>query len=263
LSKKDLGSRLSGATFVRGMLAAAEQAEVLAQFGGHGLIRDVIGRIGDGKEATVYLCEADPGTGATWFAAKVYRAAKFRAFRGGRTYAGDRSPVGTRARRAMHDKSDAGRLIAHHEWVTWEWETLCRLHEAGADVPAPIASSDDAILMQFVGEGAEPAPQLRHVHLDRDTAHDALNRLLRNVEIFLDCHLVHGDLSAYNVLWSGGAPCIIDVPQSLNLHTHRGGYEYLRRDVANLEHHFARYGLSCGDFAGHAWGRYQRGQLGR
>jgi serine/threonine-protein kinase RIO1 len=180
LSKKDLGSRLSGATFVRGMLAAAEQAEVLAQFGGHGVIRDVV---------------------------------KIRAFRGGRTYAGDRSPVRARARRAMHDKSDAGRLIAHHEWVTWEWETLCRLHEAGADVPAPIASSEDAILMQFVGEGAEPAPQLRQVHVDRETARHALDRLLR--------------------------------------------------DVANREHYFARYGLSCGDFAERAWERYQCGQLGR
>ena len=60
---------------------------------------------------------------------------------------------------------------------------------------------------------------------------------------------MHGDLSAYNVLWHAGRPWIIDVPQALNLHTHPGGYEYLRRDVANLERYFARYGLSCGDFA--------------
>jgi serine/threonine-protein kinase RIO1 len=56
---------------------------------------------------------------------------------------------------------------------------------------------------------------------------------------------------------------VIDVPQSLNLHTHPGGYEYLRRDVANLERYFARYGLSCGDFAAKVWRRYQLGQLGR
>jgi serine/threonine-protein kinase RIO1 len=90
-----------------------------------------------------------------------------------------------------------------------------------------------------------------------------LARLLENVEIFLDCHLVHGDLSAYNVLWSGGKAWIIDVPQSLNLHTHRGGFEYLRRDVENLDRYFARYGLSSGAFARRAWDRYVRGELGR
>ena len=94
-------------------------------------------------------------------------------------------------------------------------------------------------------------------------ARAALARLLRNVEIFLDCHLVHGDLSAYNVLWHDERPWIIDLPQSLNLHTHRGGYEHLCRDVANLESHFARYGLRCGDFAHRAWARYRRGELGR
>jgi len=56
---------------------------------------------------------------------------------------------------------------------------------------------------------------------------------------------------------------IIDVPQSLNLHTHRGGFAYPRRDVENLDRYFARYGLSSGDYAWRAWGRYLRGELGR
>jgi RIO kinase 1 len=263
LSKEDLGSRLSGAEFTRGMLAEAEKAEVMAQFGGHGLVTDVVGTIGDGKEATVYLCAADPSVGVEWLAAKVYRAAKFRAFRGGRVYAGERTPLDSRTRRAVRTKTEAGKRIAHHEWVAWEWDTLCRLHDAGADVPEPLASSDDAILMELVGDGEDAAPKLRHVELGPDEARTVLERLLRNVEIFLDCHLVHGDLSAYNVLWHGGKPWVIDVPQALNLHTHHGGYEYLRRDVANLERYFARYGLSCGDFAPRVWRRYQLGQLGR
>jgi RIO kinase 1 len=263
LSKEDLGSRLSGAEFTRGMLAAAEKAEVMAQFGGHGLVTDVVGTIGDGKEATVYLCAADPSVGVEWLAAKVYRAAKFRAFRGGTRYAGERTPLDARSKRAMRNKTDAGRRIAHKEWVGWEWDTLCRLHDAGADVPEPLACSDDAILMELVGDGQGAAPKLRHVDLERDEARAVLERLQRNVEIFLDLHLVHGDLSAYNVLWHAGKPWIIDVPQALNLHTHTGGYEYLRRDVANLERYFARYGLSCGDFVARIWRRYQLGQLGR
>jgi RIO kinase 1 len=263
LSKRSNGSRLSGAEFTRGMLAEAEKAEVLAQFGGQGLITDVLGVVGDGKEATVYLCAAHESVGVEYLAAKVYRAAKFRAFRGGRVYAGERTPLSSRAKRAIHNKSETGKLIAHHEWVAWEWETLCRLHDAGADVPEPLASSGDAILMELVGDGEGAAPQLRFVELEPDTARAALERLLRNVEIFLDLHLVHGDLSAYNVLWFAGRPWIIDVPQSLNLHTHPAGYPYLQRDVANLERYFARYGLRCADFAGRIWSRYLRGDLGR
>ena len=245
------------------MLAEIEKAEVLAQFGGKGLISDVLGVVGDGKEATVYLCAADPSVGVEYLAAKVYRAAKFRAFRGGRTYAGERTAVDARAKRAMRTKTDTGKRMAQREWVAWEWETLCRLHDAGADVPEPLASSADAILMELVGDGEGAAPQLRFVELAPDAARAALERLQRNVEIFLDLHLVHGDLSAYNVLWFADRPWIIDVPQSLNLHTHSGGYEYLRRDVANLERYFARYGLSCRGFAERAWSRYVRGELGR
>ena len=267
MSNPRVGSRLSGAQFTRGMLAEAEKAEVLAQFGGQGLVDDVLGVVGDGKEATVYLCSAHESVGVEYLAAKVYRASKFRAFRGGRTYAGERaatrSGLSSRVKRAIRTKTQVGLQMAHLEWVTWEWETLCRLHDAGADVPEPLAASDDAILMEFVGDGEGAAPQLRRVELGPDEAAMVLQRLLRNVEIFLELHLVHGDLSAYNVLWHGGKAWVIDVPQSLNLHTSSDGYEYLRRDVANLERYFARYGLRCSDFADKAWRRYLRGELAR
>jgi RIO kinase 1 len=263
LSNERLSSRLSGAGFKRKQLAEAEKAEVMFEFGGEGLVTDVLGTIGDGKEATVYLCAAHESVGVEYLAAKVYRADKFRAFRGGRSYAGERTPLTSREKRAMRNGSDVGRRIAHREWVAWEWQTLCRAHDAGADVPEPLSRSADAILMEFVGDGDGAAPQLRHVELSREQAREALDRLLRNVELLLDCHLVHGDLSAYNVLWWDDRPWIIDVPQSLNLHTHRGGYEFLLRDVQNLERYFARYGLSCRGFAERAWGRYRRGELGR
>jgi serine/threonine-protein kinase RIO1 len=90
------------------MLAEVEKTEVLAQFGGQGLITEVIGRIGDGKEATVYLCTAHESVGVEYLAAKVYRAQKFRAFRGGRAYAGERMPLSSRAKRALRNKTDTG-----------------------------------------------------------------------------------------------------------------------------------------------------------
>ncbi len=263
MSKERIGSSLSGAEFTRGMLADQEKSAVLEQFGGQGLITDVLGVIGDGKEATVYCCAADPSVGVDLLAAKVYRAQKFRAFAGARRYAADRVVLDKRVDRAMKAKTEKGRRLAHHAWIEWEWETLCRLHDAGASVPDPLAASDDAILMEFLGDRDGAAPKLRHVELEPARAREVLERLLQDVELLLDCHLVHGDLSAYNVLWWQDRPWIIDVPQSVDLHASRDGYAHLRRDVQNLERYFARYGLSTGDFAERAWRRYQRGQLGR
>ena len=263
VSKERIGSTLSGAAFTRGMLADLEKAAVMTQFGGQGLITDVVGVVGDGKEATVYCCNADPSTGVEWLAAKVYRAQKFRAFAGAHAYAGERVVLDKRAGRAMKSRTEKGRRMAHHAWIEWEWETLCRLHDAGVSVPNPLAASDDAILMEFIGDQGGPAPTLRQVELDPAQARTVLQRLLQDVELMLDCHLVHGDLSAYNVLWFRNRPWIIDVPQSLDLHATRDGYPHLRRDVRNLGHYFARYGLSVGDFAETAWRRYLRGQLGR
>jgi RIO kinase 1 len=266
LSKPRIDSRLSGAQFTRGMLADLEKQEVLNQFGGQGLITDVEGIIGDGKEATVYACRAHESVGVEWLAAKVYRARKFRAFTGARVYAGDRAVMGPgtgRAKRAMRKDTKVGRALAHKEWISWEWETLCKLYDAGADVPEPLARSEDAILMELAADEHGPAPKLRQVALEPDAAREVFERLKRNVEILLDCHLVHGDLSAYNVLYAAGRPWVIDVPQSVDLFHRADGREYLFRDVANLGRYFAKYGLEMGDFAERAWARYQRGQLGR
>ena len=263
MSEERVGSRLSGAGFTRGMLPEMERAALLESFGSQGLITDVLGPIGSGKEATVYSCVAHPTVGVERLAAKVYRSDRFKAFRGIGGYAGTRGHRDTRSTRAMQTGTAVGRRMAHHEWVGWEWEVLCRVHDAGADVPEPLARSADAILMEHIGDGAGPAPKLRAVALDADAARGALERLLRNVEIFLDCHLVHGDLSEYNILWWEGRPWVIDVPQSVDARSHGDAFQYLSRDVANLERCFRAHAISTHGAARRLWSHYVRGSLGR
>ncbi|MCG8591299.1 MAG: hypothetical protein MJE66_18555 [Proteobacteria bacterium] len=263
MSKRRIGSRLSGAGFTRGMLADLEREELVSSFGGQGLITEVLEVIGDGKEATVYACAAHPDTGVERLAAKVYRSDRFKAFRGSRSYAGRRGHRDARSARAIQNATAKGRLMAHHEWVAWEWEVMCTLYDAGADVPRPLAQSADAILMEHIGSGDEAAPKLRHVELDPETARAAFARLMQNVEILLDCHLIHGDLSAYNLLWWQDRAWVIDLPQAVDARTHHDAETYLRRDVANLERHFRRFGLSAGDASRRLWTRYRRGELGR
>ena len=256
-------TRLSGAGFKRNQLGAMERAELMDSFAGRGLITDVLGAIDDGKEATVYLCAADPSTGVEWLAAKVYRADKFRAFRDPGRYSVGRIHMGSRAERAIANGTNLGRRLSHHEWVAWEWDVLCRLCDAGADVPEPLACSADAILMEYVGDASGGAPQLRQARLEPEQAEPTLRRLLDNVELLLDHHLVHGDLSPYNILWWEGRPWIIDVPQSLDARLHPDAQRLFERDVANVERYFRRYGVSDAGFASRTWQRYRRGELGR
>jgi RIO kinase 1 len=263
MPREKFTSRLTGAGFKRGQLDGIERAELMDAFASSGLITDVLGIVDDGKEATVYCCAASPSTGVELLAAKVYRAQRFRAFSKNTQYVGERTHLDARGARALKKRTRRGRAMAHLEWVQWEWEVLCRLCDAGADVPEPFAPSSDAILMAHIGDANGAAPHLRHVELSDPDARAALSRLLENVEILLDNHLVHGDLSAYNVLWWDGRAWVIDLPQAVDVRTHPDAYRLLCRDVENLERYFERYGLDARGVADRAWSRYQRGRLGR
>ncbi len=257
------GSRLSGAEFTRGQLGELERAEVLASFGGQGLITEVLGIIGDGKEATVYCCAAHPKTGVELLAAKVYRAQKFRAFSGVSRYARERTPLGTRGRRAVRNRTRTGRRIAHGEWVHWEWETLEELCDAGASVPEPLAVSEDAILMEYLGDRDGPAPKLCHTRLGPEQMRGVGETLARDIEILLDCNRVHADLSAYNVLWWDDRAWMIDVPQSIDARTHPEAFALLCRDLENVADYLRAADIEPARLGRELWSRFVRHELGR
>jgi RIO kinase 1 len=257
------GTGLSRPGFTRGLLSAAEQAHVMEAFAGDGSVSEVLGVIGDGKEATVYACRTRPSTGVERAVAKVYRAERFRAFAGGADYHQGHAIGDARAARAIRGRTRVGKLMRHGLWIEREWQTLGRLWEAGADVPEPYLRSSDAILMEYIGDETAAAPLLRSVRLERDEAEHTLQRLLRNVRIFLARDRVHGDLSAYNVLYQRGRVTVIDLPQAVDARTSPNAYRLLQRDVRNLCRGFARHGVRRDPepIARDLWSSYQRGSL--
>ena len=60
--------------------------------------------------------------------------------------------------------------------------------------------------------------------------------------MFRKCHLVHADLSAFNMLWHNGKVHFIDVSQSVEP-THPHGFEFLLRDCTNVSTFFTKKGL--------------------
>ncbi len=87
--------------------------------------------------------------------------------------------------------------------------------------------------------------------------------LLRNVELWLAHDTIHGDLSAYNVLYWEGRVRVIDFPQAVDARANPNARDLLARDVANLCTYFARQGIRADPdrIAGELWRRFLRAEL--
>jgi RIO kinase 1 len=224
-----------------------------------GLITDVEMQLKSGKEASVYLCRANPATtGSDLLVAKVFRPRRTRSFKEDARYKSGRVITNARSRRAVHKKTRFGQEFEDAWWINREHETLELLHSMGADVPRPVRGSAFGILMEYIGDEEAPAPQLRDVRLRPGEAAEVFDRIMGNVELFLRNDLVHADLSPFNILYREGKATIIDLPQAVDARTNRNSYELLRRDVENVTRHFSKYGVSADAerLTGDLWYRY-------
>ena len=67
-----------------------------------------------------------------------------------------------------------------------------------------------------------------------------LKRVLWNIELFLRENIVHGDLSAFNILYHQGELRIIDFPQAVDPRSNSSAKDLLQRDIANVVQFFQR-----------------------
>ncbi|MBI5947807.1 MAG: hypothetical protein HY875_06700 [Chloroflexi bacterium] len=238
--------------------------EAIQEFIDEAVVTEVLNVVKSGKEATVYRCRAHRSVGHKFVAAKVYHDSAFRNFGRDSSYTEGRVILVGQVRRAVEKKTDVGRKLGASIWVNHEFEVLSELHYAGADVPEPFFSTDRAILMEYVGGADEGGIQLQHARLEPDEAGPALERLLWNIETFLDHHIVHADLSPFNVLTLDGKLKVIDFPQAVDPRQNRGWLTLLERDLRNICRHFDRYGFSedWQRIAANLERRYRLGELG-
>jgi RIO kinase 1 len=238
----------------------------IAPFIEEGWIAEVLYEVKSGKEATVFCCAGGPRAPVPLIAAKVYRPIESRRFKNDAMYVGGRAHMARdgRFRRAVQNRSAFGRQVQQGTWIAEEWESLRVLHEAGADVPRPLAAGERAILMPFLGDEAGSAPLLHEVALDRAGAARIIDALLWNVELMLDHDCVHGDLSPYNVMFHDGRAVIIDFPQATDPRLNRNGFALLGRDVENVCRWAAKQGVRrpAGEITNRLWRRFVEGELG-
>jgi RIO kinase 1 len=241
------------------------QDDAFEHFLDEGLISTIIRPIKSGKEASVHLCRANPDTtgGERLAALKIFHPADRRAFRDEGLYRDGEFIKERRIRVAVQKRTTYGKGVAGSIWVDREWEMLTQLYDAGADVPRPLLRSDRAILMTYVGDEDDAAPQLRSYRPDPDEAAELFRQVMRNIELFLYGNVIHGDLSPYNVLVWNGKVTVIDLPQAVDPRKNRHARGLLERDLFRICEHFEKLGVACsaGQLTADLWTAWQFADL--
>ena len=117
-------------------------------------------------------------------------------------------------------------------WVRKEYRNLLRLAKWGLSVPEPIAVQKNVLVMEYIGDEIAPAPRLRDTKIENPE--EVFDYLIRfTATAWQKANLVHGDLSAYNILWHEGEAIVIDVGQGV-VQNHPRSEEFLVRDVKQL-----------------------------
>lgn len=255
-------------TYTPGPFEQGWLLESLRSFYDLHLISDVLARVKGGKEANVYRCTATPGTGLDFMAAKVYRPRMMRNLRNDKMYRENRKVLGSngkavkerdkRMMRALDKKTALGAQMEHTSWMMHEYTTLDMLFKAGAAVPQPIAVSGNAILMGYIGDENMAAHTLSEVDLDPEEAGGIFREVIRNIELMLQFDLIHGDLSAYNILYWEGQITLIDFPQVTHVGSNSQARMILERDINRVCEYFINQGVPCNPEAifREMWKRY-------
>ncbi len=223
----------------------------LAAFHDHKWISDVLRRVKGGKEASVYLCKPGVDVDAPLLAAKVYRPRSLRNLKNDQQYRVGRTDLDEDGHalwkeadiNAIIKRTRYGEEVRHQSWIAYEFVTMELLHEAGADVPKPFAKEKNAILMEFVGDAGTAAPPLSHVSLDPDEGEPLFERVVRNMDIMLSKDRIHGDLSAYNILYWDGDIKLIDFPQVVIPESNPASWGIFQRDVMRICQYFSAQGV--------------------
>ena len=211
-----------------------------------------LGIVKTGKEADVHLVRrAVPGTDRECLmAAKRYRGSEHRMFHRDAGYLEGRRVRESRTNRAMAKRTGFGREMIAGQWAGAEFGALYRLWEAGLQlgvrvVPYPVQILGTELLLEFIGTAdGQAAPRLAQLRPEPAELADLWRQLVDALSVLARCQIIHGDLSAYNILVHEGRLVLIDLPQVVDVVSNPHGARLLHRDVCNVGTWFAARGLA-------------------
>lgn len=216
---------------------------ILFKMIGRGLIQEVNGCVSTGKEANVYHALTSDNN---HLALKIYKTSIL-VFK-------DRDRYVTGEHRFRHGYSRNPRKMVRL-WAEKEMRNLKRLVAAGIYCPDPVEVKENVLVMKFLGDKEGWAsPRLKDAEIPSSDYPSLYQELVLNMRrMYHQCKLVHADLSEYNIIYHDSHLYIIDVSQSVE-HDHPAAYDFLRKDIKNVEEYFGRSGVTglgirrCFDF---------------
>ena len=191
-----------------------------------GQIADLYGVVAAGKESRVYYAvnpESKP------VAAKIYltSSAEFKKRLG--YIAGDR----------RFGRLPSGSRETINLWVRKEFRNLQTAAEAGVRVPVPTGFYKNILIMEYIGQPPRPAPTFAETEVDEDDYEWTFAAIAR---LYSVAHLVHADLSEFNIFKWGSERVLFDMGSAV-LNSHPQAEDFLRRDVTNMVRFFRKRGI--------------------
>ena len=191
-----------------------------------------------GKEAKVWVVYSEQED--SFYALKVYHDFKSRSFQTQKGYLQDRyiGPQTANIQRAIRKGNTIGKQFIQDTWVMREQYFLKKLAGQSEYIPKLIKPLKNGVLMELIGTSEVEAPRLSDFELPKEKWEQTANILLDQIELFLANGIIHGDLSAFNILWWNEKPYIIDFPQAIDVRESKRVPELLQRDVKNVMNYF-------------------------
>lgn len=207
-----------------------------------GFLDELIAGIKTGKEGSVFLGRDSEG----FVAVKVYTDLRVRSFKRDEVYREGRFIGDSRIERAIEQGSEKG-LDAHQTlWVQEEFRQMKHLYQHGVNVPKAIAVNGISLIMEFIGdEHGHPAPRISDLKMEKEEAQEAFRQAVQNLKRIVQAGRVHGDYSAFNILWHKEKAVVIDFPQVMEFKNNRNASAFLERDVHSLCKSFKKQGIQA------------------
>lgn len=140
----------------------------------------------------------------------------------------------------FHIKKDKRNII--YTWAKKEFANLKRAYKAGVSVPLPRLVLKNVLVMDMIEFDEKPAPMLKNVSMDEETARDVFSSIVENMKKLYKAGLVHADLSEFNILMQNIKPVLIDFGQAVVLE-HPNAEKFLQRDAEKINSFFRKFGI--------------------